>query len=153
MITKDLGAMNRLASSRRSAPPAGSRSRRVRLELAHEPVNEIYPALTLHIKSCPECKELFEVEFHRQGLQQQRRCGRRDGADSGPAGAATCAAIVGLARGAMGARGAWIDRATGSWRQVELALAQLARPQESLPALQGCSVQGMNLPPLRRRSM
>lgn len=128
----------------------------VRRELANEPLEGIYAAVTDHLQSCAACEALYYREFRRQGLAKPlaelQQVGRR------AAVAAVMEQILAPTVPETAPRDewrqvifdygqGWIERAGEAWRQVEVFLGNLGRPGEFAPALAGLMSAGADREP------
>jgi hypothetical protein len=115
----------------------------VRQELAHQPVEMLYPVVADHLQTCLDCEEAYDLEFHRQGmllsLPQAQALGNR---------AAVAHGMAEMMQGVQPVPVTWVetlweygrswrDELTGGWRQLELMLSHLRGPQTNAPALAG----------------
>lgn len=107
----------------------------VRLELAGEAADEIYPEIAFYIQHAPACQAAYDREFRRQGLAKpleellptQRRQTAITTLHEVFAPATSVAAPVqpDWVATTLEYGRAWIDQLSQRWRQVEIVLATL----------------------------
>lgn len=120
----------------------------VRLELAGQAADEMYPELAFYLATSPFCEEAYYQEFHAQGLQKSvtdlQHVGQR--AQVAPAMSHILAyrprelplspepnwVEISLEHGR-----AWLERTTKRWRQLQLTLPTLPAGAEGTTALAG----------------
>lgn len=120
----------------------------VRLELAGEAAEAIYPEIAFYITAFPECEAAYDREFRSQGLRKTipelQQLGQREETTTvmQHIGAATKPEPVltpdpNWVEVALNEGRAWLERGTQRWRQLLLALPAFPSGQASAPALAG----------------
>ncbi|MFN8496036.1 MAG: hypothetical protein U0350_51065 [Caldilineaceae bacterium] len=119
----------------------------VRLELAGQAVGTLYPALTFHINTSPECLDAYYRELHQQSLAYV--AARRAANQPTPASALVQTLLGGDASAPLPPVSpnwierviehgrAWLDQGATQWRQLQLSLAALQTDLNAPPLLTG----------------
>jgi len=108
----------------------------VRLELAGQNADALYPEWAFHIQTSVECQEAYQRELHRQSLLHLDRTVPQSQLFNLLPALAVMPDASWLEQRIEHGR-AWLDSASNLWRQVQLSLAELTFGAGGQPAVAG----------------